>query len=280
MTLGRETGSALFIGNATLLIRYGGFTILTDPNFLPRGRRAYLGYGLTTKRRTEPALGVHRLPPIDVIVLSHVHGDHWDRVARRGLDPKTPVVTTPQAARVLARQGFATSVGLEPWESHRLYGPGGTLTITAVPARHGPWPAHLLLPPVMGSVLTFTDEGGEVTLRVLISGDTVLSRELAEIPRRFPDLDLGIVHLGGTRLLRLLTVTMNGRQGARWVAVMRPRRVLPVHFDDYTVFRSPLADFRREVERTPYGGRLVHLDRGESLELTPRSFPAAQPQPG
>lgn len=279
MTLGRETGSALFIGNATLLIRYGGFTILTDPNFLPRGRRAYLGYGLTTKRRTEPALGVHRLPPIDVIVLSHVHGDHWDRVARRGLDPKTPVVTTPQAARVLARQGFATSVGLEPWESHRLYGPGGTLTITAVPARHAPWPAHRLLPPVMGSVLTFTDELGEVTLRLLISGDTLLDRELAEIPRRFPDLDLGIVHLGGTRLLRLLPASMTGREGARWVTAMRPRRVLPVHFDDYTVFRSPLADFRREIERTPYAGRVVYLDRRESVELTPRPS-AAQPQPG
>lgn len=275
---GQETGSLLFIGNATMLIRYRGFTILTDPNFLHRGQRAYLGYGISTKRRTDPALSVHELPPLDVIVLSHTHGDHWDRVARRGLDPKTPVVTTTRAARTLARQGFETSVGLDTWDTHRLYGPGGSLTITALPARHGPWPAHLLLPPVMGSVLEFTDETGRVTLRCLISGDTLLDRGLAEIPRRFPDIDLGVVHLGGTRLLRLLTVTMNGRQGARWVELIRPRRVLPVHFDDYTAFRSPLADFRDRAGRTAFADRVVYLRRGESLELTPRPFPTPQPQ--
>jgi L-ascorbate metabolism protein UlaG (beta-lactamase superfamily) len=28
------TGSLTFLGNATTLVRYGGFTVLTDPNFL------------------------------------------------------------------------------------------------------------------------------------------------------------------------------------------------------------------------------------------------------
>lgn len=282
--MGTETtpgqGSLLFIGNATTLIRHRGFTILTDPNFLHRGQRAHLGYGITTRRRTEPALGVAELPPIDVIVLSHTHGDHWDRVAREGLDPRTPIVTTPRAADTLAGQGFATSVGLDPWETHHLYGPAGALAVTAVPARHGPWPTHRLLPRVMGSVLEFTDEFGQVTLRCLISGDTVFTRELAEIPRRFPDIDLGVVHLGGTRLLRLLTVSMTGAQGARWVELIRPRRVLPVHFDDYTAFRSPLGDFRDHVGRTAFGDRVVHLRRGESMTLPVRPVPARSPQPG
>lgn len=30
-------GTLLFIGNATTLIRYNGFNLLTDPNFLHRG---------------------------------------------------------------------------------------------------------------------------------------------------------------------------------------------------------------------------------------------------
>ena len=45
-----------FGGNATTLLRLGPFTLLTDPNFLHRGQRAYLGKGLWTKRLTEPAL--------------------------------------------------------------------------------------------------------------------------------------------------------------------------------------------------------------------------------
>ncbi len=37
------TGGLCFIGTATTLIRYAGFTVLTDPNFLHRGERVYLG---------------------------------------------------------------------------------------------------------------------------------------------------------------------------------------------------------------------------------------------
>jgi hypothetical protein len=42
------SGYIFFVGNATLLIRYAGFTILTDPNFLHAGDHAHLGYGLTS----------------------------------------------------------------------------------------------------------------------------------------------------------------------------------------------------------------------------------------
>lgn len=266
-----EDGSVLFIGTATTLIRYGGFTVLTDPNFLHRGRRAHLGYGLTSRRLTQPALDVHDLPPLDLVVLSHLHGDHWDRVARHGLDKDLPVFTTLHAARELLRQGFHEPIGMRTWETRRLRGPRGTLSVTALPARHAPVPFDRALPPVMGSVLEFADADGRISLRILISGDTLLVDELADIPRRFPDVDLGIVHLGGTRLLGLLTVSMDGAQGARWVNLIRPGQVLPVHFDDYTVFRSPLSDFRRRVEKTPCGDRIVYLNRGESMRLSPRS---------
>ena len=39
-----------FGGNATMLLRIGGFTLLTDPSFVRRGTRVYLGYGLWTRR--------------------------------------------------------------------------------------------------------------------------------------------------------------------------------------------------------------------------------------
>ncbi|MFD0471969.1 MBL fold metallo-hydrolase [Nonomuraea thailandensis] len=117
-------GSLQFIGNATTLIRYNGFTLLTDPNFLHRGQRAYLGYGLSSRRLTDPAVEIGDLPPLDAVLLSHLHGDHWDRVAQRGLDKATPVVTTTAAAGRLRRRGFRRSVGLENWQQHELRGPG------------------------------------------------------------------------------------------------------------------------------------------------------------
>ncbi|MET3953374.1 hypothetical protein ABIE52_000240 [Rhodococcus sp. OAS809] len=93
-----EKGIFTFIGNATFLIRYGNVTILTDPNFLHRGEYAYLGHGLTSKRLHAPASTVDQLPRLDAVVLSHLHGDHWDRRAQAGLDHALPV-TTEHAAK-------------------------------------------------------------------------------------------------------------------------------------------------------------------------------------
>ena len=83
-------GDLYFIGNATTLIRFGGLTILTDPAFLHKGEHVYLGHGIWARREVEPACQIADLPPIDLIVLSHYHGDHFDDVAAQELDKKLP----------------------------------------------------------------------------------------------------------------------------------------------------------------------------------------------
>lgn len=262
-----------YVGNATTLISAGGLTLLTDPNFLHRGQRAYLGHGLVSKRLKEPALRVGELPPIDAIVLSHMHGDHWDRVSQRGLDHGLPVVTTPHAAQRLHRRGFAQARGLRTWQQHTMTKGGTTLTLTSLPGRHAPGWSQRLLPPVMGTMLEFDDGAGAPRRRLYISGDTLLIEELKEIPARFDPIDAGMLHLGGTRLPaggRLpfgLTVTMDGRQGAELVAMLALPKAIPVHFDDYSVFASPLADFTREMEHRGLGDRIVAVNRGASVTV-------------
>ena len=78
-----ERSSIFFVGTATVLIRYAGFTILTDPNFLHAGDHAHLGYGLHSERLTNPAIEIEDLSPLDLVLLSHLHGDHFDRVPPR-----------------------------------------------------------------------------------------------------------------------------------------------------------------------------------------------------
>jgi hypothetical protein len=56
----RAQGSIFFVGNATVILRYARFTILTDPNFLHRGDHVHLGHGMTAARRTDPALELKR----------------------------------------------------------------------------------------------------------------------------------------------------------------------------------------------------------------------------
>lgn len=129
-----------FVGNATTLIAVDDITLLTDPNFLHLGQHAYLGYGLLSKRLRQPALTVEQLPPVDAVLLSHMHGDHWDRVTQRKLDRALPILTTPHAAKRLARRGFSHATGMSTWQSHRIVKGGLTVTVTSMPGRHAPTP--------------------------------------------------------------------------------------------------------------------------------------------
>lgn len=277
------TGDALdlrFIGNATVLLRYGPVTLLTDPNFLHQGEYAYLGYGLLSRRLTEPALAPEDLPRVDGIVLSHLHGDHWDRRARRSLDRTVPVLSTPHAARRLrVLHGFRRTAGLRTWQALTLERGGVRATVTALPGRHAGHPVlRGLLPPVMGSMIEFGAVGGPVRLRLYVSGDTLLYDGLEEIGRRFPAADLAVLHLGGTRLPGGFLVTMNGAQGAELVRRLRPRAVLPVHYEDYTVMRSPLSAFLAEAGRLGLGDRIVPCPHGGRACLP--AGPGATPMVG
>src|SRR4051794_19807047 len=84
--------SIFFVGTATVILRHAGFTILTDPNFLHAGDHVHLGYGLTSERRTNPAIEIDALPPIDLVVLSHLHEDHYDRLVAKKLDKTLPII--------------------------------------------------------------------------------------------------------------------------------------------------------------------------------------------
>lgn len=141
-----DTDRILFIGTATTLIQAAGFTILTDPNFLHRGDRAYLGMGLATKRLTEPALSIGELPPLDFVVLSHHHGDHFDRVAARDLDRDLPIITEPHAARKLRRQGFRAPAALSTWQSHVVTRDDVEVRVTSLPGQHAPRPLGYVIP--------------------------------------------------------------------------------------------------------------------------------------
>jgi L-ascorbate metabolism protein UlaG (beta-lactamase superfamily) len=269
------TGRLTFIGNATTLIEYGGFTLLTDPNFLHRGQKVYLGKGLFSTRLREPARQPEDLPPLDGVVLSHLHGDHFDRVAKEKLDRSVPIVSTTAAARTLGSWGFSRAVGLETWQTHELTsGSGSTMRITAAPGRHARGPLQALLPPVNGSVLQFSGSTDAPPLTMYITGDTLLIDDLHEVPRRHPDIDVGLWHLGGTRIPGILglglMVTMDGREGAELLDVVRPRTTVPVHYDDYGVFTSPLSDFLAQVERRGLSG-VRPIERGESMPLPPEA---------
>ena len=261
------TGSILFIGNATLLIRYAGFTVLTDPTFVHMHEQVPVGYGLHTTRLTNPAIEIDQLPPVDLVLLSHFHGDHFDQVAVRELNKSLPIVTTAESADQLKERGFTATHALDTWSSLVVEKATARLRITAMPGRHGPPLADLVLPDVMGSCLEFENRAGGTLHRLYVTGDTLVIDDLKEIPRRYPDIDLALLHLGGTRVLGIM-VTMDGKQGVELVQIVQPKRAIPIHYNDYDLFTSPLSDFQEEVRAAGLESHVHYLTHGDTYTFT------------
>jgi len=258
-----DRGSIFFIGTATVILRYAGFTILTDPNFLHAGDHVHLGYGLTSERLTNPAINIEDLPPVDLCVLSHYHGDHFDQLVEEKLNKDLPIVTTNSAVAELEARNFRGGIGLDTWESIEFVKGAARLRISSMPGQHGPGIVDFAMPDVMGSILDFETEAGERALRLYISGDTLVIDELKEIPARFPEIDIGLFHLGGTRVLGVL-VTMDDEQGVEAIQIIDPDTAIPIHYNDYDVFKSPLEDFKTAATAAGLDEKMVYLAHGET----------------
>ncbi|KAK3948614.1 Metallo-hydrolase/oxidoreductase [Pseudoneurospora amorphoporcata] len=294
---GPENGSVYFIGNATTVIEWHGIRILTDPNFLHAGDHVHLGPGVTAERLKNPAVDIDALPPLDCILLSHYHEDHFDKLVEESLNRDFPIISTPHAKQALAgkEDPFKSVYDLDFFQSILLPvvnykddtgGKKPVIKVTGMPGKHvppGPLAAanDLLgaVPPTNGWLieLNYSADGsetrGETGYRIYISGDTLFVDELKEIPRRLKDekIDLMLVHLGGTTIpgpkLPLLMVTMDAEQGVKLMQLMDPNVTIPVHFDDYSVFLSGLDDFKEAVTNAGLGEKVVYLDRGDQYRF-------------
>ena len=275
-------GSIFFIGNATVLIKYAGFTILTDPTFIHMHEKVPLGYGLDTTRLTNPAMEINQLPPLDLVLLSHFHGDHFDQVAIHELDKSLPIVTNSHAVDELSIRGFTNTKKLDTWENITFTKKDNEdnndveLQITAMPGRHGPFPVSMFLPKVMGTILDFKrkddrnesnsknkSHNGNQLFRIYITGDTMVFDDIKEIPKRYPNVDLALLHLGGTTIMGIM-LTMDAKEGLEMVNIINPKRAIPIHYNDYDVFKSPIEDFQAKIKEAGIEGNVFYLNHGET----------------
>ncbi len=212
---------------------------------------------------------LENLPPVDLIVLSHMHEDHFDRFVQEKLSRSISIVTTGESSGALQELGFLKRYPLKTWEVLVVEKGRATLRVTAMPGRHGPPLLAKLLPEVMGSMLDFGRNGIRRSYRMYISADTMVFSDIREIPRRYPGVDLALLNLGGTRLLGFVTVTMDAEEGVRMMQVIMPEKAIPIHYNDYDVFRSPLSDFKSEIERAGLADKIIYLKPGATFAFRP-----------
>jgi L-ascorbate metabolism protein UlaG (beta-lactamase superfamily) len=266
-------GSVTPIGHATLLIRAGGFTILTDPDFLRRGEPARLGFRRVVARQADPAIDLDALPRIDLVVLSRLSEDRFDRIVRRRLARDVPIVAPAEARAALVAMGFSSVHALPAWDRLAIDRDGSWLRITSTPTRPRPALLSALAPQSMGNLMEFGRGDGAPAYRIWITGDTRVDDDLlTEWRTRLPEVDLAVLHLGGPGVAGIGHGSMDGDTALRLLRGLAPRVALPLALDDFG--GTPAAPLDTQPPTiTALGGapqtRVRILARGDTHRFAP-----------
>ncbi|QUQ65726.1 MBL fold metallo-hydrolase [Kutzneria sp. CA-103260] len=239
------------LGGPTALISYGGLRLLTDPTFDAPGDYPP---GLT---KTAPAaVTLAELGPIDAVLLSHdEHPDNLDHSGRALLATVPVTVTTPSGA---VRLG-GTALGLQPWQTTELSRPdGGHVTVTAVPALHGPEAAGAsAVLAVAGEVTGFVLTADDLPT-VYVSGDNASLDHVRLIADRFAPVHTAILFAGAPRLPifdgELLVLDSAGAASA--AQLLDARWVVPAHCDSWSHFTEGIDDIKAAFAAAGLADRL------------------------
>ncbi|MFJ6323557.1 MULTISPECIES: MBL fold metallo-hydrolase [unclassified Rhizobium] len=241
--------------NATLKINYGGHVLLIDPYFAPRHSLPSF-----TGRSPNPMTELPRsiadiLQGVDLVIVSHLHTDHFDAVAKERVAKSLPILCQPGDEGSIRESGFTDVTPLLDtivWNG---------ITITPRQGSHG-------LGPVvekMGHVIGFTLEAaGEPT--VYWAGDTVLYPPVADTIRQVSP-DIVITHSCGAKWDGDLIV-MDAEQTVE-VSRLAPKAiVVATHMealDHATITRQDLRQTANAAGIDP--ARLLIPADGETLQL-------------
>lgn len=194
-----------YVRTCTLIIRMAGKTIVTDPWFSMRMRF------LPALRR--PGVPLSAVPAPDLVLLSHLHADHFDRRALQSLaGPQTLVVGPQTTACHISR---TTSGNIEEAASGQTIESHG-LCIAAHQVDHT-YPG----PDELGYAVT----GGGFTF--FFGGDAAFGPQFERIGQTTP-IDVALLPVGGSRIFGKQTV-MDPVQAVTAAEQLKAALLIPTH---------------------------------------------------
>jgi Predicted Zn-dependent hydrolases of the beta-lactamase fold len=219
---------AAWLGHSTVFLKIDGFTILTDPVFSMRAGIHLGPVTLGLKRLVAPALSVHKLPAVDLILLSHAHMDHFDLKSLRTLQhPKTTVITAKNTSDLLRRRKYAAihEIG---WGESVAVGPA---LIRGLEVNH--WGARLRTDTWRGYNGYLIEIGRH---RVLFAGDTADTDRFRKVAGN-KSVDVAIMPIGAYDPWVRRHCTPE--QAWRMAQEAQAEFILPIHHQTFVLSREP-----------------------------------------
>jgi L-ascorbate metabolism protein UlaG (beta-lactamase superfamily) len=244
------------IRNATLRLRYGGRELLTDPFFAPRHSRPSFAGRSPNPLVDLPCSPEEIMAGVELVILSHLHSDHFDPEAQRLLPKHLPILCQPEDEEAIRQHGFQDVTPVPDAIEWR------GLTITRTPGQHG---AGAVLAD-MGTVSGFVFQApGEPT--VYWAGDTLWYEPVRETLERFRP-DVIVTHSSGAVWGEGGLIVMDAAQTVEVCRAAPASIVIAIHLDSLDHGTVSRADLRAHARAAGIReGQLLIPEDGESLDL-------------
>ncbi len=210
-----------WIGHASFLIQFTDLNVLVDPNFA--------NWLFLLKRIKRSGLKLEHLPPIDLVLLTHAHFDHFHKPTLRRL-PRTKIGILPWGVGDLARNlGFERLIELDWWESFS----NADWKVTLTPSKH--WGARTLRDSHRGYGGFVLEHQGR---RIYHAGDSAYFHGFKELGRRLPP-EIALLPIGAYHPESFRRVHMGPDEAVKAFKDLGARWLVPMH---YGTFRLAFED--------------------------------------
>lgn len=210
-----------WIGHASFLIQFTDLNVLIDPNFA--------NWLFLLKRVKRSGLKIDDLPPIDLVLLTHAHFDHFHKPTLRRL-PRPKIGVMPWGVGDLALDlGFERVIELDWWESFSQK----DWRVTLTPSKH--WGARTLRDHHRGYGGFILEHQGR---RIYHAGDSAFFHGFEQIGRRLPP-EVALLPIGAYHPESFRRMHMGPDQAIKAFKALHAQYLVPMH---YGTFRLSFED--------------------------------------
>jgi L-ascorbate metabolism protein UlaG (beta-lactamase superfamily) len=213
--LKRRQVAITWIGHASFLIQFTDLNVLIDPNFA--------NWLFLLKRLKRSGMKIRDLPPIDLVLLTHAHFDHFHKPTLRRL-PHPKIGVMPWGVGDLAQNlGFSRVIELDWWESFSQR----DWKVTFTPSKH--WGARTLHDQHRGYGGFVLEHQGR---KIYHAGDSAYFDGFKEIGERLAP-EIALLPIGTYHPDTFRRVHMGPDEAVKAFRDLRSKVLVPMHFGTF-----------------------------------------------
>ena len=253
--------TASWLGHATVLVNFYGLTILTDPTLMPR---IGANVGIATvgpKRLVEAPLSFSELPPIDLVLLSHAHMDHFDIPSLQKFPAATKAVTSASTLDLFSGMKYRDNAKELRWgEAQMVRTAQGDVRVEAFEVKH--WGARWRHDKQRGYNGYILEREGK---KVMFGGDTSITDKFEAIRSKGP-FDLAIMPIGSYKPFKKNHCTPE--ESVSMLNDARAEKILPIHFKTFRLGEEGTVEPMERLQGCIAHDRIALRDIGETFRLS------------